>query len=1016
MTSLGVAATLWARTINTTEPPVIPTVHPVLTPLSAINLPLNVRADSIRVWTKGSEQRLLLEGNVSALLGYRVLHANKAALTLTPTRDGGESTFDVAIFLVGDVKVQEGTSPKAPVTTAGELLVTTRIMNAVQLAGATPVAQRVEDDPAVKRGDVLREELLNKPAPLVFLPRITITDIEYALQNGWIARGAGNRIIAGPAETALATGPATAVPTTNAAPGTPAAPKPIPRPQVFATADEVKYETVGKEQVAVLQGSFYMLYTPADGGPPMELTAQRAVLFFADNSNRPPESEKGLNRLVTAVYLEGDVTMQTDSQGKGANPVGNETVRAERVYYDVTSNRAVMMDAVLSAVDQQRNVPLYMQASEIRQIARGEYAAKNVKFSISEFHTPHYHIGASDAYLQDITPRDENNRAVGPQTYGIKTKNDTFNIQGVPVFWWPFLAADTSKNDIPLRKIVAGSSKNYGLSIQTDWDIFGLAGRREPKGVRADLNIDYFQKRGPAGGLDTRWNFEDSYGLLRTRVMQDNGSDQLGKDRTDLQTQSTARGRVLGREHLALDENWSLQLEVSKISDPNYLESFFPDEYETGKENETVAQLKYVRETEALTILGKWSLYDYTANADLVDDQYTTEKKPEIKYWRIGESVLGIFTYYLESGVANMSQMFTNYTPGFFGLQSMFPAIAPGQTFRDYYKRNGWTGGNVLRADNRHELDLPLQLGDLKLTPYVTGRGTHWDQEFPEPNDNGSTTRLWGQAGVRGSMEFWRVYDDVESDFWDVHRIRHVVEPEFQVFQTGTTVTRGDLQPFDRDVEGISDASGAQMTMHQKWQTKRGGPGHWRNVDWLVLDVSSISNWHEPRNGPFYPGDPLRGFMFTSRPELSLVRDSINADLTWRVGEWARYMAEESYNVDDARLEQLAQGIAIDQSPYLSYFFGNRYIRDRGTDEWTIGASYKLTRKYTISVTESYDLALRENILTSVTLLRHMPRFNAAFTVNYDANMSDTSFVVTVWPEGMPELGIGNSAIMESGR
>ncbi len=47
-----------------------------------------------------------------------------------------------------------------------------------------------------------------------------------------------------------------------------------------------------------------------------------------------------------------------------------------------------------------------MRATEIRQLARGEYAAKKVTFSTSEFHTPHYHIGASDIYLQDITPVD----------------------------------------------------------------------------------------------------------------------------------------------------------------------------------------------------------------------------------------------------------------------------------------------------------------------------------------------------------------------------------------------------------------------------------------------------------------------------------------------------------------------------------------------------------------------------------------------------------------------------------
>ena len=65
----------------------------------------------------------------------------------------------------------------------------------------------------------------------------------------------------------------------------------------------------------------------------------------------------------------------------------------------------VMLDATLASVDEVRNVPVYMRAAEIRQLARGEFAAKKVEFSTSEFYTPHYHIGASEAYLRDITPQ-----------------------------------------------------------------------------------------------------------------------------------------------------------------------------------------------------------------------------------------------------------------------------------------------------------------------------------------------------------------------------------------------------------------------------------------------------------------------------------------------------------------------------------------------------------------------------------------------------------------------------------
>ncbi len=40
-----------------------------------------------------------------------------------------------------------------------------------------------------------------------------------------------------------------------------------------------------------------------------------------------------------------------------------------------------------------------------------------------------------------------------------------------------------------------------------------------------------------------------------------------------------------------------------------------------------------------------------------------TEKRPEVKYWRIGDSFLDQFTYYSETGIANLHTDITNYTP-----------------------------------------------------------------------------------------------------------------------------------------------------------------------------------------------------------------------------------------------------------------------------------------------------------------------------------------------------------------
>ncbi|HVX85650.1 MAG TPA: LPS assembly protein LptD [Phycisphaerae bacterium] len=1023
-----VAAGAWAAGVwgVPVEPSPVATVHPTLAPTSAIPVPLEIAADETSVWRVNLEQRMLCRGHVRIGIGYRTMWAEEAAIFLTPTKEAGENTFDVAIYLKGNVRVAEGALSTSTVSSGPELLVTTRISQSAQLTG-TPVPRSEEDSAVVKRGDQLRTEVMNRPIPAEYIPTITITSAEEALQNGWIAKGPNNRYIPGPEIRIATSGQAAATQPANRAPR--------PRPRVFIAFEpgsQPHGEQVGNEYVYVVPGA-YLYWDANNGKPPLQFRAQQMVVFGLPPGEGAATQPAGGGALqsfrVTGVYMEGDVNLDS----------GDNVVRAERIYYDFRSQRAVMLDATMSTVDPTRHVPVYMRAQEIRQLARGEYAAKKVSFSTSEFYTPHYNIGASNIYLQDITPRVDQpgnadnpapgegialgstGTATGPTVYAYKVKDATINAEGVPIFYWPYIAGDTSKNDIPLRRLRVSNSRTFGPSVETDWDIFGLAGQHEPPGVRADLHLDYFGKRGPAGGVDGTWTTPDSQSVLKSYAMLDQGQDRLGRDETNVTPNQEARGRLSVQHQQDLGNGWSLNLEGSYVSDPTFLEQFYESEFDTNKEQETSAYLKHQGETDALTFLGKFSLFDFTATADKVDDQFTTEKKPEAKYWRIGDSILDTFTYYSESGVANLRTNITNYTPVQLGLLPTFlgpPAayVPPNMKIRDYYRALGWTTSDVVRADTRQELDLPIDLGDLKVTPYVTGRVTAYDDAFPE-TESGNTTRLWGQVGLRAAMQFWKVYDDVQSTFFDVNGLRHIIEPQFVVFQTGTTVNRTDLQPFDYDVEGISRASGAQFAINQRWQTKRGGPGQWRTVDWLTLNVSVNQFWNQdPVNTLFFPYDVERGFIFPSRPELSQVRNSVAADGVWRAGERFRFIGEGNYNTDDNRLEQAAGGVAVDQTNNLSYFFGNRYIRELNTDEWTLAFDYQLTRKYEIIAAESYDFMLKDDILSSFTIVRKMPRFNAAVTVTYDANLADTTFVFTLWPEGFPELGIGNRGLANSVR
>ena len=686
-------------------------------------------------------------------------------------------------------------------------------------------------------------------------------------------------------------------------------------------------------------------------------------------------------------------------------------MRAERLYYDLTSQRAILLDATLSTVDTVRNIPLYMRAKQIRQLSRGEFAAKKATFSSSEFYTPHYSIGAGDIFLQDLTSPDETSPDL--QTYAFQRPGRHHSHPGHPGF---LLALSRRRHQQKRTPPPPPAGQQFHHLRPLHRNRLGYLRPRRPGRTQrhprpictsiTSANADLPPELTPSG---TR---KMTAASSRAYIMEDHGNDNLGFDRQNVPVTSDVRGRFTIRHQQDLDDGWSLSLEGSYVSDPTFLEQFFGNEFDTDKEQETSIYLKKQGERDALTFLGKFSLFDFTSIADKVDDQFTTEKRPEVKYWRIGDSFFDTLTYYSETSASNLHTMISDITPaqlGFLPTFIGFPAAAvpSNMTFRQFYKSVGITDSNVLRGDTRQELDLPLHFGDVTFTPYATGRLTAWNDAFPESN-SGDTTRMWGQVGFRSSIAFWKTYSDVNSQFWDIHGLRHIIEPQFNAFVTGTTESRSDLQFFDRDVEGISRASGASLSINQKWQTKRGGEGHWRNVDWLVLNVQINQFWHQDNPSVLFPFDPLRGFYFLSRPELSLAESSVAVDSVWRVGERARIIAEANYNTDRSRLEQFATGLIVDQTDNLAYFFGNRYVDALNTDEWTIAVDYHITRKYEIIAAESYDISQQGNILSSVTLIRRFPRFNTALTITYDANNSDTSVVFTAWPEGFPESGFGN--------
>lgn len=781
----------------------------------------------------------------------------------------------------------------------------------------------------------------------------------------------------------------------------PAKPLRPPRRIVFRVAAIQPARTADDELLYVLTGGVYVARLGSATEPAVEIRAENAVVFPSPAFQRgllPPEeaapgepestqpapsgeapttrtthdearrqADAGLvpslpADQVRAVYLEGDVVLS----------FGPRTVRADRLYFDFEYDKALILDAVLRADIPGRDVPLYVRADEIRQLSAREFSARDAKVTTSEFHTPHYHIGAEEVKLFDRTRQDARGEAVGPARGTYELHDATLNVAGMPLLYWPYSRGDFEVSETALRRLRTAYSDERGVEIETAWYLFNLLGADVPENYDATLKLNYYSKRGPGLGISSDYEGRDHFGLFRGAYLHDDGEDNLGPLRENAPT-TNERGRILWRHRHFLPNDWEVTFETAYISDPNYLESWERSEFHEGKEQETAVYLKRARDTEAITLLTNWRLLDFTTQ---------TEHVPELTYRRIGDTFASPVVLYHESRVGNV-----RYRPD-------------DRRFFDS-NRLDFSGAtdNTARADLREEAELPFKVGPLNAVPFVTGRGSIWDGMV---HYDGHIGRALGVAGTRGGASFARVYDNVESELFDIHRIRHVVRPDFVAWYAQSNVGAESLTPFDEGLETIDDFYGAAFGLRQTWQTQRGAAEHRRTVDLLRFDLE-VGFF-----GDAQAGELSNGYANPIRPEDSRSRNYVAGDLAYRLSDTTSLLYDFNYDINDNSFDRQNVSLAVERLPRLAYVLGVRHAGDIDMDLAGGGFNYRLNEKHVVSPRFWFDLDSGDLGEFAFAYIRKLPRWYLGVNFEFDRVFDDFTVSLAIWPEGVPEWAIGS--------
>ncbi len=752
--------------------------------------------------------------------------------------------------------------------------------------------------------------------------------------------------------------------------------------------------------VRTVIGRFYVWQKQDEEGGLLELEADNAVMFYSGKEQVGDD--------VASIYMSGDVVMTE----------GQRTVRADEMYYDFKDKKALAVNAVMRNFDEGRGIPIYVRASKLRRISEDRFFTEGAMLTNSEFYLPQLSLTASSVLITDTTAIDEQNGGVSDSSYDVQMRDVRFKMGRRTLFYWPFMRANLERPDVPLKSVHSGYDSHFGVLVESRWYLSRMLGLREPEGTDSTFLLDYYSKRGVGTGVEIDYDRENYYGELLGYIMSDHGEDRLGRmrSRKDLEPDNELRGRFTWRHRQFLPYNWQLTTGVSYISDEHFIESFYRSEFYSGEKQETYVHLKRLQDNWALSILGKGRINRF---ADEL------EELPSGEFHLTGQSLFDDkFTLYSDTEVGQLRQKI-----GKDHSQPITPGVATNLTVIDEDR--------FTFVSHRTELDMPIRAEPFKIVPYVAGTFGYDNRSgFTRTLVDGSNTGsfgdkdVWiGEAGIRVfPRPFWKDYPNVKSRLWDLNQLRHIIKPYF----TGVIYEESD------DVVQQRDTLNAGIS--QRLLTKRGSDGEQQTVEWMRLDTEFTWLNHSgeaDESGPdrFIWSRPIVPLRVLSAPEIfngDMVthdgvqatglhrfemfgprRDYFSADYIWRTSDTTAILSDMNFDIQSGVIQQFNIGISHLCWPNLSYYIGNRYLRrvdvldEEGSSAFTFAATYVLDPRYTLVFAQEYDFDYGVNVLSELTLLRRYHRMYYGFTFSADESLDRHAIVFSIWPQGVPELGIG---------
>ncbi len=450
-------------------------------------------------------------------------------------------------------------------------------------------------------------------------------------------------------------------------------------------------------------------------------------------------------------------------------------------------------------------------------------------------------------------------------------------------------------------------------------------------------------------------------------------------------------------------------LETGFISDRNFLEQYFENEWEQQKDYATALRVRRYNGNRMFDLYGQ-----VRVNAFFTE----TESLPRLEHYWLGQDLWGQrLTWNAATSVGYVHQKVTS-TP-----------TAPQDAAK--FELLPWeTDSEGLRAITRQELNLPFALGNYKLVPFLSGEAGYWNEDVNQED----VTRLTGQAGVRASLPFWQAFPNVENRLFDLRGLAHKVTLDAELFYADSSQdlglfplydpvddnsqehfrrrlifnTFGGTQPpqfvetgfayrsgMQRWVtagskEIVDDLSQLRIGMNQRLQTKRGLPGRERIVD-LVSLYSEFT---------YFPKAEQENF--------GADIGNIKYDFRYHVGDRVALLSDGYFDVFTQGLKAISAGAQFSRPGRGEAYIGFLSLEGPISANILNGfVTYRLNEKWILNGGAAFDFGATGNIGQNLALTRIGESALVRVGANIDTGRDNVIFTFNIEPRFLPTTRLG---------